>query len=171
MLIIILSRLPVDLDTTFDTAQSLAAVVNIIQDEQLEHSPVLASDVQKATKEDNLMSQVTSHMLNVWPRAKMHLSKELQSYFNRRHELTLHNGCILRGLRVVIPQSLRKDVLAEIYVSHSGVVRMKSIARLHVWWPNLDMEIENCAKQCVLAKKVTITSMGNCYTALGKTSS
>ena len=26
---------------------------------------------------------------------------------------------------------------------------MKSIARLHVWWPTLDREIEKCAKQCI----------------------
>ena len=30
---------------------------------------------------------------------------------------------------------------------------MKSIARLHVWWPNLDREIENCAKQCITCQE------------------
>ena len=30
----------------------LDAVVNMIQNEQLEHSPILAADIQKATKED-----------------------------------------------------------------------------------------------------------------------
>ena len=65
------------------------------------------------------------------------VSVYVQAYFDRRHELTIHNGCILRGLRVVIPQSLRERALREIHVSHAGVVRMKSIARLHVWWPSL----------------------------------
>ena len=147
-----LSRLPVGPDTTFDTT-SFSTVVNMIQDEQLKHSPVVAADVQKATKDDRILTQVTNYMLNGWPRVKKHLSKELQPYFDHKHELTLHNGCILRGLRVVIPQSLRKDVLAEIHVSHSGVVRMKSIARLHVWWPNLDREIENRAKQCITCQE------------------
>ena len=88
-------------------------------------------------------------MQSGWPKTRKGVSKDVQVYFDRRHELTIHNGCILRGLRVVIPQSLRERALREIHVSHAGVVRMKSIARLHVWWPSLDKEIENCAKQCV----------------------
>ena len=64
-----LSRLPVGPDTTFDTT-SLSTVVNMIQDEQLKHSPVVAADVQKATKDDRILTQVTNYMLNGWPRVK-----------------------------------------------------------------------------------------------------
>ena len=121
--------------------QSLNAVVNMIQDEQLEHLPILTTDIQEATKDDNTLKKVIDYMQNG--------SKNIQAYFDHRHDLTIHNRCILRGLRVVIPQSLRERVLTEIHVSHAGVVRMKSIACLHVWWPGLDREIENCAKQCI----------------------
>ena len=65
------------------------------------------------------------------------VSKDMQAYFDHRHDLTIHNGCILRSLRVVIPQSLCERVLTEIHVSHAGVARMKSIARLRVVaWPS-----------------------------------
>ena len=131
-----LSRLPVGPDTTFDTT-SLSTVVNMIQDKQLKHTPVVAVHIQKATKDDSNNQLHAKRLV----KSKKHLSKELQPYFDRKHELTLHNCCILRGLRVIISQSLHKDVLAEIHVSHSGVVRMKLIACLHVWWPDLDREI------------------------------
>ena len=75
--------------------------------------------------------------------------KQLHPYFQVRTELTIHNDCILRGLRVVIPEKLRKDVLTEIHSSHLGIVRMKSIARLHVWWPHIDSDIESCTKECL----------------------
>ena len=84
-----LSRLPVGPDTTFDTT-NLSTVVNMIQDEQLKHSPVVAADVQKATKDDRILTQATNYTLNGWPRVKKHLSKELQPYFDRKHELALH---------------------------------------------------------------------------------
>ena len=45
-----LSRLPAGPDSTFDNTQSLNAVVNMIQDEQLEHLPILTTDIQEATK-------------------------------------------------------------------------------------------------------------------------
>ena len=64
-----LPRLPVGPDTTFDTT-SLSTVMNIIQDEQMKHSPVVATDVQKADKDDRILTQVTNYMLNGWPRVK-----------------------------------------------------------------------------------------------------
>ena len=46
------------------------------------------------------------------------------------------------GLRVVIPQKYRQAVLEFLHAEHSGTTRMKSLARLHVWWP--DIEIIEC---------------------------
>ena len=41
---------------------------------------------------------------------------------------------------------LRKQVLAEL---HPGVVRMKSLARSHIWWPGMDREIEGIVRDCM----------------------
>ena len=47
-----------------------------------------------------------------------------------------------------MPAKLHKKVLEELHRGHPGVVRMKALARSHVWWPELDKEIEECAKAC-----------------------
>ena len=52
------------------------------------------------------------------------------------------------GARVIIPTSLRSVVLNELHEVHTGVVRMKSLARSFVWWPNLDHNIEQVVKDC-----------------------
>ena len=62
--------------------------------------------MQEATVEDSILKQVIHYTLDGWPSTKKHLSKEIQPYFDHRLELTVHNGCILRGLRVIIPHSL-----------------------------------------------------------------
>ena len=31
-------------------------------------------------------------------------------------------------------------MLYELHTGYAGIVRMKSLARLHVWWPNLDRD-------------------------------
>ena len=49
---------------------------------------------------------------------------------------------------MVILERYRQDVLEELHVSHPGMVRMKSLARLHVWWPGLDSDIETKVSQC-----------------------
>ena len=56
--------------------------------------------------------------------------------------MSTHAGCILWGLRVVVPPQGRSTVLAELHGAHSGMTRMKALARQWVWWPNLDLK--NC---------------------------
>ena len=58
------------------------------------------------------------------------------------------NNCILWGSRVVIPFKLRKTVLTELHVGHPGVTRMKSLARMFVWWPGMETEIEHLVATC-----------------------
>ena len=141
-----LSRFPVGLDHFFDDQQSLNVVVNLIQDSQVQELPISAIQVQKATKADQ---KLLGYIKNGWPQNKKKIDKQLQPYFHVRTELTVHNVCILRGLRVVIPETLRKQVLTDIHSSHLGIVRMKSIACLHVWWPHIDTVIESCTKECL----------------------
>ena len=52
------------------------------------------------------------------------------------------------GTRVVVPTKLRERVLEELHQGHSGVVRMKALARSYVWWPSIDKAVEECAKKC-----------------------
>ena len=54
----------------------------------------------------------------------------------------------MRGLRTVIPPSLRQTILTELHEGHPGITRMKSIARSHVWWPKIDQEIEKVTREC-----------------------
>lgn len=50
--------------------------------------------------------------------------------------------------RVVVPQKLRERILKTLHLGHPGVVRIKALARLHVFWPGLDKDIERAVCQC-----------------------
>ena len=63
-------------------------------------------------------------------------------------QLTTEAGCILCGVRVLIPAKFCKQVLDELHAGHLGIVRMKSLALLHVWWPGIDTEIETIVHNC-----------------------
>ena len=39
-----------------------------------------------------------------------------------------------------IEKKICERMLYELHTGYAGIVRMKSLARLHVWWPNLDRE-------------------------------
>ena len=73
---------------------------------------------------------------------------ECRKYFDVWSELSTEKDCIMRGARVVIPQSLRPKVLEELHAGHQGIVRTKQIARNYVWWPGIDLDIESHVKSC-----------------------
>ena len=77
------------------------------------------------------------------------LNKDLHPYFDRKFQLTVYNGCIRCGHRVVIPTSLQPQVLTEIHDGHMGVVQMMALARMHIWWPCIDKHIQDHAYQCI----------------------
>ncbi|XP_054863260.1 uncharacterized protein K02A2.6 [Amphiprion ocellaris] len=80
-----------------------------------------------------------------WPKE---ISEELKVYHKKREELSVEQGCVLWGTRVLVPSKLRRTVLNEIHSGHPGIVKMKMIARQYVWWPNIDMDVEKTCKQC-----------------------
>jgi hypothetical protein len=63
-------------------------------------------------------------------------------------QLSVHDGCVLWGNRVVIPEAGRARLLDCLHQGHPGASRMKSFARNYFWWPGMDMEIESKAATC-----------------------
>ncbi|KAK2706425.1 hypothetical protein QYM36_016466 [Artemia franciscana] len=69
-----------------------------------------------------------------------------------RLELTTESGCILRNERVIIPPVFQNHVINELHQGHPGMVRMKSLARIRVWWPNIADDIEKKVRSCSLCQ-------------------
>lgn len=127
---------------------SAASVFNL---SQIEILPVDAAQLRVATQTDPVLSKVLLYTQKGWPEA---VDADLKPYFNRRSELTIEVGCLMWGMRVIVPESCRKAVLAELHTSHPGIVKMKSLACVHVWWPGIDKHVEQLVRDCESCRSV-----------------
>ena len=135
-----LSRLPLMTPELEDA--SPATLVNLMQIDSL---PVTRHQLRQCTERDKVLAKVINYIQTGWP---TQVEPVLKPYSNRQQELTVEAGCILWGTRVIIPEKLQTAELEELHASHPGIVRMKSLARLHVWWPDIDKHIEKAVKTC-----------------------
>jgi len=107
---------------------------------------VTCDQIKKATRVDPVLSKVHAYVLNGWPSSVQ--NPQLYPYKERKLELSVEQGCVLWGMRVIVPDCLRSDVLKELHETHPGMCRMKAIARSFVWWPNIDADIEKTVADC-----------------------
>lgn len=137
-----LSRLPVE---DINNKQDDCNAVDMFTFSQIESPPVTAEMVQAETRRDKALSQVYAATQAGW--TAVHKTT-LAPFYQRRNELTLQAGCVMWGVRVIIPSSLRKQILEELHSGHLGVVKMKALARSFMWWPGIDQDVERVAMQC-----------------------
>ena len=51
--------------------------------------------------------------------------------------------------RAVVPAQGYSQVLRDLHSSHPGIVKMKAIARIYMWWPNIDHNIDYVMGTCL----------------------
>ncbi|KAI5751278.1 hypothetical protein M8J77_006027 [Diaphorina citri] len=74
--------------------------------------------------------------------------KCLKSLGYENTEITLQDGCLLKGTRVMIPATLRSNILQELHTGHLGMVKMKALGRSYCYWQNMDRDIEEMVRKC-----------------------
>ena len=115
--------------------------------EQFDKTNVKSDDIRRWTDRDPILSYVRSCILHGW-NENVEGKEDFRPYFNRRNELTVLQGCILWGNKIIVPPQGRDSVTEELHDTHPGIVKMKNLARCYVWWPNIDKDLERRVNSC-----------------------
>ena len=111
---------------------------------------VNAEAVARETRKDPVLSQVLRFTKIGWP---AEVPAELTPYFRKQNEISLQNDVLMWDSRIIIPLNLQDILLKDLHSEHSGMVRMKRVARMYVWWPNIDVQIEETVRLCALCQE------------------
>ena len=102
-------------------------------------------EVRSATVGDaELQAIINSRASGNWSNPRVH------PYYAHRFELTSCDSTILRDNRILIPDSLRKELAHQ---GHQGIAKTKSCLRSKVWWPGIF--VRQC-QPCTLASTAPI---------------
>ena len=85
-----------------------------------------------------------------WPDARSQTPIEARPYWDSRDQLSILDGIIYKGLRIVIPQSLRNEMLKLVHKSHLGISKCKQRAREVMYWPSMNADIDQLVSNCSL---------------------
>ena len=108
--------------------------------------PITARDIASARRKDLVLARVYDSTSHGWH--SVVADPVLQPYFSRKHELSVGQGCVLLGLRVVISEAYRVRLLDDLHQEHHVICRKKSLARGYFWWPGLDLAIGERVRAC-----------------------
>ena len=114
--------------------------------ETLQKTPTMAADIRMWTNRDPVLSEVRDRVIHGW---RGMAGKEFAPFQQRREELSVQEGCVLWGNRVVVPLKGCDLVLESLHENHPGISRLKAVARGVVWWPGIDTDIERKVKSCL----------------------
>ena len=85
---------------------------------------------------------------NGFPDQKGSMPDHLKKYWGVRDTISVDDDLIVHGCRLLIPLSLRPTILSRLHEAHQGVSRSQARARLTIYWPGIDLDIENFVKGC-----------------------
>ena len=114
----------------------------------LSEEPLSASTIKSLTNKDPVLSRVRGMVQHgTWSSASSD-DPTFRPFKQRDLELSVQDGCILWGNRVVVPEAAREAVIKILHDAHPGITRMKSLARGVVWWPGIDKDLEAKVATC-----------------------
>ena len=88
-----------------------------------------------------------------WPKTIKEVPNEIQKYWTFREELTIEDGLILKGMRIVIPDKKREEILKQIHEGHLGLYKCQMRAKETVYWLGINEQLEQLILNCQLCLK------------------
>ena len=102
-----------------------------------------------------LVCQGCHEVKDLWP-------EELQIFYPYREHLSSMGEILLFKNRVVVPQSLRKEILDTLHSGHQGVTAMVDIASQAVFWPGMNGAIAGRRAACASCDRVAPSQSDDC---------
>ena len=108
----------------------------------------LLKSFQEETRADTALRDLQHHIVYGWPNSIQDLSDHIRPFWCFRDELTVMDGLVMKGNRIVVPANMRESTLQRLHDAHQGLTSTLHRARRTVYWPKIQDDIENMIRKC-----------------------
>ena len=125
-----------------DTVEDVNVQVNCL----FNNMPVTDKEMKQlrqTTAEDPQMQELLSTILEGWPELRQNCKPTISEFWNFRDQLSAIDGIIFKGEKILVPTSLRPEMIQKIHSSHLGREKTKQRARDILFWPGMATQIHN----------------------------
>ncbi|XP_063366408.1 uncharacterized protein K02A2.6-like [Cydia amplana] len=148
-----LSRAPISSNKNIDKFDAKELESNIVCQvklltSNLAISPSKLQKIKDHTKSDLTLLKLQEYYVNGWPNSKTQCDPITLPYWNIRDEIHAIDDILFKNQSVIIPKSMRSEILNILHEGHMGVEKTKNLARGLVFWPNIYHDIEMKVRQC-----------------------
>ena len=109
---------------TIDNDQMHAHIGNVISSLPIKDARL--QQIMEAQEEDPVCKQIKVYCCEGWP-DKYSLNDAMKPYWSRRgvRELSVMQKILLKASRIVIPSSMRLEILDKIHEEHQGITKCR----------------------------------------------
>ena len=100
------------------------------------------------TGHDIVISKVMDQVGRGFPDSSRDVHQHVQPYHQYRKQLSIVDGVLCYKTRVVIPTTLRQEVLQTLHSAHQGTTGMINRAEQAVFWPGMHTDIQQKRSSC-----------------------
>ena len=120
----------------------------VVQISHVQFSTRKLDDLRRETRNDSELQNLLKVIVDGWPDRQRDVHPQLRSFWAYRDELVGDHGIVLKGNRIVMPESLHSDTLAKLHEAHQGIEKMRLRARSCVFWNGINRDIEVVVRKC-----------------------
>ena len=76
-------------------------------------------------------------------------------YWNYRDELTIEDGILMKGQKIIIPTLLKQQYISKIHTGHTGIGSCLKKAQEFVFWVNYSKDIQEAVEKVQFVSETT----------------
>ena len=108
---------------------------------------------QNETSNDSVMKLLIDYYQKGWPSDKTKVPDDVKNYYKLRNDIYVSQGLVFYQDRLVVPNSLREQVLVDLHEGHMGITKTLKLAKESLYWPSMAQSIENLVSSCEMCNK------------------